>query len=248
MRALKKIIAGVAILVGLALFMSGPGTRLGLWEYGTGLMILRNLALPALITAAAAGLSLFAALITARDLVPLLLMATLIAGAAGAVPLQMRNLVQANPFIHDVTTDFDNPPKIVAAAGLKRNNPPEYLGDDLAPRSDITISETQKHSFPDITPKVVTKSLEDTAADVRAILTIMKIEVLAEDTLGNALRIEGVYTSTWFGFSDDFIVRLTPVGDDTRIDVRSKSRVGGSDLGANAKRIRQFFQLIDEKT
>ena len=55
-------------------------------------------------------------------------------------------------------------------------------------------------------------------------------------------------TSFWFGFKDDFIVRLTPVGKGmTRIDIRSKSRVGGSDLGANAARVREFTKRFKER-
>ncbi len=43
----------------------------------------------------------------------------------------------------------------------------------------------------------------------------------------------------WFGFKDDVVIRVRPVADggSSRIDVRSISRVGLSDLGANAKRI-----------
>ena len=54
-------------------------------------------------------------------------------------------------------------------------------------------------------------------------------------------RLEAVDTSEWFGFRDDIVVRLRSEGDGTRIDIRSKSRVGQSDLGVNAKRIRAFL-------
>ena len=53
-------------------------------------------------------------------------------------------------------------------------------------------------------------------------------------------RIEAVDTSKWFGFSDDIVVRIVPAGAGSKIDIRSKSRVGRSDLGANAHRIRAF--------
>ena len=53
--------------------------------------------------------------------------------------------------------------------------------------------------------------------------------------------MEATDTTYWFGFKDDVAVRLRPVGDDaTRVDVRSISRFGGGDMGANAARIRQF--------
>ena len=80
----------------------------------------------------------------------------------------------------------------------------------------------------------------------------MKMEILAEgpdgDEAGAGWRIEAVSTSQWYGFKDDFIVRLTTVeGGGTRVDLRSKSRVGGSDLGANAARVRDFMQRFSAR-
>ena len=76
----------------------------------------------------------------------------------------------------------------------------------------------------------------------------MGMDILAEGPSsaesGTSWRIEAVATSFWYGFKDDFIVRLTPQGVGTRIDVRSQSRVGGSDLGANARRVRDFMQKM----
>ena len=54
-------------------------------------------------------------------------------------------------------------------------------------------------------------------------------------------RIEAVATTFWFGFKDDIVVRIRPAPGGSRIDVRSVSRVGRSDLGTNAKRIRAFL-------
>lgn len=50
-----------------------------------------------------------------------------------------------------------------------------------------------------------------------------------------------------FGFKDDVVIRITPAGNGSRIDVRSVSRVGRSDLGANAKRIRKFLKSLKEQ-
>lgn len=57
-------------------------------------------------------------------------------------------------------------------------------------------------------------------------------------------RIEATATTFWFGFKDDVVVRLTPVGAGSRIDVRSVSRVGVSDLGVNAQRIRAYLKRL----
>lgn len=49
-------------------------------------------------------------------------------------------------------------------------------------------------------------------------------------------------TTLLFGFKDDIVIRITPAGSGSRVDVRSASRVGRSDLGVNAKRIREFLR------
>jgi uncharacterized protein (DUF1499 family) len=67
-------------------------------------------------------------------------------------------------------------------------------------------------------------------------------EITARDP-GTA-RIEAVATTRWFGFKDDVLVRVSPSGAGSRLDVRSKSRVGKGDVGANARRIRAFFERL----
>ena len=57
-------------------------------------------------------------------------------------------------------------------------------------------------------------------------------------------HIEAVDTSLLYGFKDDMVVRIQESGEGTRVDVRSMSRVGRSDLGVNAKRIRTFMARL----
>jgi len=54
-------------------------------------------------------------------------------------------------------------------------------------------------------------------------------------------RLEATATTSWFAFKDDVVIRVTPAAAGSRVDIRSKSRVGRSDLGANARRIRAFL-------
>ena len=63
---------------------------------------------------------------------------------------------------------------------------------------------------------------------------------------GTEITIEATATSGWFGFKDDIAIRIRPVEGATRVDMRSISRVGLSDLGANSKRVSRFmFELQD---
>ena len=64
-------------------------------------------------------------------------------------------------------------------------------------------------------------------------------EIVAADEAAG--RMEAVATTLWFGFKDDVTVRIVPTAKGSRIDVRSRSRVGRSDIGANADRIRNFL-------
>ena len=245
MRFVILAVVLLALVPALVIGASGPGTRFGFWDYGTGLGLIRQMALPAMIGAGVAFIAFLTALFTARALAPLALVATLLIAAAAFVPVKMKQLVDSNPFIHDITTDFENPPAIVAAAGLERKNPPEYVGADPAPRSDLTIAEAQREAFPDIAPVVIDASLEDATARVRSVVEAMGMEILDETQRADAHVIEAAHTSFWFGFIDDFVVRITPLSQGVRIDVRSKSRVGLSDLGANAERVRTFLSKID---
>jgi uncharacterized protein (DUF1499 family) len=61
-------------------------------------------------------------------------------------------------------------------------------------------------------------------------------------------RIEAVDTTFWFGFQDDIVIRIRGEAAGTRVDVRSKSRVGRGDLGANARRIRGFLEALRDTT
>jgi uncharacterized protein (DUF1499 family) len=67
-------------------------------------------------------------------------------------------------------------------------------------------------------------------------------EIVAADRA--AMRIEAVDTTWWFGFKDDMVIRITPEETGARVDIRSVSRVGKSDVGANAKRIRKFLARL----
>ncbi len=257
-------IAGVlgllALGCALAIGLSGPGSRFGLWDWSFGLKLIRWVASPGTIPGVplppillAAGLALAggaAAFVTRNARAGLFaIVSALLAGGALTVPLKMRAAVEANPFIHEVTTDFDDPPAIIAAASLPRKNPADYRGADPVPQSTegLTVAEAQAKAFPDIKPILTDDSLETARDKARAVIAAMKMEILAEgpdgDASGAGWRIEAVATSTWFGFKDDFIVRLSPRAEGgTRIDLRSKSRVGGSDLGANAARVRDFIE------
>lgn len=56
--------------------------------------------------------------------------------------------------------------------------------------------------------------------------------------------IEAVHTTKWFGFRDDIAIRVAAADAGSRVDIRSKSRVGRSDIGTNARRIRAYVERL----
>lgn len=259
MKILTLLLGLAALGCALAIAFSGPGTQMGWWTWQEGLGLIRKVSTPfelgpvgvppilaAAVLAGVLGVASF--FMSARGVGVFAIIAAIAAGATMQVPLKMRADVEANPFIHDITTDFDNPPPIIAGADKERLNPPGYVGDEIVRGSEMTVRQAQEEAFPDLTPRKVNASLDETAEIARVILKDMGMEMLDETLTDDGWLIEAAYTSRWFGFIDDFVVRLTPEGSMTRVDVRSKSRVGGSDLGANAARARAFFEKLESAT
>lgn len=251
------IIGAVAILIALAIGLQGPGAQWGWWDWRQGLGHLRTLAFPSFAASALALVALLLAFWRARGLALFALAAFVVSAAGSYAPLRMKQLADGNPFIHDVTTDFDNPPPIVAGASAPRKNPAAYVGAEPEPQRQgakpgvtVTIAQAQRDAFPDIRPLELGVDLETAARAARAAIAKMKMETLAEgvDQATGAVLIEAVATSRWFGFKDDFVVRITPKGESAVVvDLRSKSRVGISDLGANAARIRAFTKRLQDE-
>ncbi len=246
LRSLILLVSLAAVGLALAIVAAGPGTRFGLWDYGTGLQIIRTVALPVLIAAGLSVAAFIISVIAVREVALMAFLAAVMAGVAGYVPIKMKALFEANPIIHDITTDFDNPPPIIMGASFERKNPADYVGDDKAPGGEATIAEAQRAAFPNIGPLLLDGSVDANSEKVRRVITAMGMVILSDATSDEGQLIEAAYTSAWFGFVDDFVVRLQPDGTKTRIDVRSKSRVGLSDLGANARRVQEFFEKLQE--
>jgi uncharacterized protein (DUF1499 family) len=137
------------------------------------------------------------------------------------------------PVINDVTTDTDNPPPLVATLALRRGaaNPPAYPG--------ARVAALQKAAYADITPLILPLKPDEALRRVEKVAKALGWEIVAQVPAEG--RLEAVATTRWFGFKDDIVVRVRAEGAGSRVDIRSKSRVGRSDLGANARRIRGFL-------
>jgi uncharacterized protein (DUF1499 family) len=228
---LSLLALSAAILAAALLLLAGPGTRLGLWEFGTGFLMMRWAFFGGL---AAASLALVLLVIpkTRRGRMALLAPALLIGAATAWVPWSGLQTVRSLPFIHDITTDTANPPQFVAVLPLRADapNPPEYAGEEVAAQ--------QRDAYPDIQPLLLALPPEEAFELALAVARAMGWELVAAVPAEG--RIEATATTFWFGFKDDVVLRIGADDGGSRLDIRSKSRVGRSDVGANAARIRAF--------
>jgi uncharacterized protein (DUF1499 family) len=120
----------------------------------------------------------------------------------------------------------------------------------VPPINDITTdlekaSQLQAKAYPRIQPLMLEAPPAQAFAAALAMAREMGWEIAAEDA--KAGRIAAVATTFWFGFKDDVEVRVTPLDKGSRVDVRSKSRVGKGDAGANAKRVREYLARLGQQ-
>jgi len=225
---------GLALsLIGAALLLAGPlGSRFGLWSFVIGFLML---ALSLLLGLVGASLSLVTGFKTGQWQMAA---AGIVAGlAVVSVPSAFILSGVGKPPIHDITTDTLNPPPFVAVLPLRAGapNPPEYAGGAAA--------DQQRRAYPDIAPLVVHLSASAAFDRVDAAVRDLGWELVGSDRTSG--RIEATDTTFWFGFKDDVVVRITEdSGQGSRIDVRSKSRVGVGDLGTNARRVRELLSRL----
>ena len=230
----------LAILTVLAAMAAGLGSRWEWWHFRTGFTILRWAANGGLVAAALA----IAGFIIPR---PRLQRGKLILSIIGLVlGLSVVGVLgswwhaaRSVPAIHDITTDTENPPRFVSILPVRKGAPngTAYGGPEIAAQ--------QRQAYPDVTPAML--SLPPPQAFLKALQAAKDMGWGIVDSHQGEGRIEATDTTFWFGFKDDIVIRVTPTEKGSRVDIRSVSRVGRSDLGTNAKRIRKYLKLLTEK-
>jgi uncharacterized protein (DUF1499 family) len=154
---------------------------------------------------------------------------------------------RATPPIHEISTDLADPPPFVAIAALRRDahavNLDEYVARVTGPGGRIIdVPQLQRQWYSDIRPLQL--GLAPAAALERARRAALRLGWQIDAYVPTDGRLEATDTSAFFGFRDDVVVRVRALDGGSRIDVRSKSRVGLGDVGANARRVRAFLRLM----
>ena len=163
-----------------------------------------------------------------------------VAAAMLALPLWSLPSLLALPRIHEVSTDVDRPPAFQKLATIR-------TGEGVNPAAyQRTESPLQAKAYPDIKPLPVNRPTADTYSAVRDAVKNLQWHVVAEQppSDGRSGTIEAVDRSTIFGFTDDIVIRVSGVGREARVDVRSSSRHGQHDLGRNAEHVRTLFSEV----
>jgi len=225
---------GAAVFCGLALlcFLTGPllarleaispMAALAFLALAAGLgLVSTELALVAVIQRRAAWLHYLGFL----GLIPL-----------GFVAITMVMGLVKYPAINDISTDLEDPPAFTHAPNLRANE-----GRDMAfPQAFKSII---RERYPDLRPLNV--DAEPDVAYAKALEVAKQQEgwTITHES-SEEMTFEGVAVTSMLRFQDDFVVRVREHEKGARIDMRSKSRQGKGDLGANAKRIRAFFNEL----
>lgn len=256
----SKLVLALIIFVPLFFMVAALGTKVGLWSWQVGLGTL----------SAGAGMWLvgIAATVSIVSLVIALIkrprskLAMGVAVVGLLVPLGFAGLgvsaqgsAAENP-IHDVATDTANPPAFSAQTmAVREESEANPLNDYQTPLGELEMyagaepelaikshAQIINDTYAELSPlPLAGASKGDAVAAVAAAMGRMGLSDIRQDA--GAGRVEGVAETFWFGFKDDVVARI----GEQEIDFRSVSRVGRSDLGANAARIAQLRELVAQQ-
>lgn len=152
------------------------------------------------------------------------------------------NKASTNPVTYNVTTDLVDPPMFSQAVLDRRgeaSNPVEL---------DDRNRELLRDAYGDVQPLVLNSSKERVYSIALALVSERGWEIITQDKQDGT--IEATASTFWFGYKDDVVVRVrgNDDGDSATVDLQSVSRIGQTDLGKNAERIRSFLKDLSEKT
>lgn len=247
--SLSFTVAIIGVLVGLS---AGVFYRLGIVELRTSLF--NVLPAGAYISAAGAALCLLSIVFAfalykgeflAKSALPVI--GLIAGGIAVYIPYAQQQLGASVPPIHDISTDTSDPPLFIDILPLREaDNAPntaEYLVEYETRGTVLNVPEVQQEAYPDIQPVELwgLSFYEGFDLALEAAKQQGWTIVAAEKEEG---RIEAWDKTTFMGFVDDVVIRVRPEGIGSLVDVRSLSRVGGSDVGKNAQRIRTYVKTL----
>lgn len=217
------VVAVITILAALLAVLAGPIVKSGAvaWQLGIAIFALGSL------VAGIGGLICLVMLLRQRS--GLRIAGAVIGLVVAAAFIRVVLIGTSLPRIHDITTDTANPPQFIAINADVRGAGANTTAYDPA------LAPVQAAAYPNIRTRLVAAPPSAVFARLLRYVTDSGWTVAVANAATG--RIEATQTAGWWGFKDDVVIRLAPQGDGTRVDVRSISRVGEGDFGANAARV-----------
>lgn len=218
--------------------MSGFGNGRGVWDFRVGFTMLRYsiyafaaifLVCTVLVLRAKSGA-------TKKDFQRIFIALVISFGMVNYV-LNWIGVARSVPGIHDITTDLDNPPAFVDVVALRAAD------DNTHVHGGAELAAKQREGYPDLGPLMLDGTVAQAIERAEATALDMGWDIVASVPAEG--RLEATDTTFWYGFKDDIVVRVSAAEKGSRVDVRSVSRVGGSDIGTNARRITRFLKRLE---
>jgi uncharacterized protein (DUF1499 family) len=172
-----------------------------------------------------------------------ILLAFVLDAAVLAYPAYLGLQYRKLPPIHDITTDPIDPPRFEALAALRSGD-----GANTAVYAGLYSAEQQRQAYPDIEPVQLEIPVDRAYAIALKLVNKRKwlvIDERAPQPPRGVGRIEAVARTPIMGFREDVSIRVSPDGEDSRVDIRSSSRYFESDLGSNAARVTKFIDELN---
>ncbi|SMO63532.1 DUF1499 domain-containing protein [Gracilimonas mengyeensis] len=230
---------GLSVAGALAVILSGYGYQWGWWHFGTGFSIIPWGTGAAVLGGIATGIGFFRMDDISTNFKIMGTVSTVL-GLAALINIGYwyNEVQQGYPPIHDITTDLQNPPEFVAIEPLRADapNPANYAGQETA--------EAQRNFYTNLEPLYTDLNYDQAYNKALETARQMDWTIVAENQREG--RIEAYEKLAWFGFIDDVVIRVTETEEGSRIDVRSKSRIGRGDLGVNAQRIKNYLNAYQK--
>lgn len=224
----------LAVLAVGGALLAAVGAGQDWWDKLAGLAVLRY-AFFAAIFAVALALTAAAIHFRKRSARPLLIVAAaVIAGGYLAYIGQQIRIARSVPAIHDITTDLSNPPAFETLT---------LRPDNFAVVPEDQWRKLHAEAYADVKPLRLDVPVSQAVTLAESAARARGWEIAAVEP--DAGRLEATDAVSLFGFKDDVVVRVRPEGAGSVVDVRSVSRIGVSDLGVNARRVRDLLADIE---
>ena len=143
------------------------------------------------------------------------------------------------PPMNDISTDLDDRPRFAAGA----IDVAAGAGEVEAARARMKhFAALQRENYPDLGPVLAELSPEESFDRAVDSAHALGWDVVTQDRAAGRIAAEA--ESRIFHYVDDIVIRIRAEGSGSRVDLRSRSRMGQGDLGANAARIRAFAAVF----